>query len=934
MSERNDELYHYGTPHSGFIPHSGRYAWGSGDNPYQREDSFLKAYEEAHAAGMTDKEFYTSRGMTASEFRTRRSVDRAADRQWYISKARTLHKKGWSNTAIAKELFGDPKKESRIRGYLKEDAKTSARRNTNVADQLEKEIKEKGCIDVGKEVNRELRVDDSVGITETRMAAALKQLEDRGYEVFNLRVPQVTNPDQKTTIKVAAMPGTTKKELYEDLSKIKSINSYSPDNGDTFWVPERPSNLDSNRVYIRYAEDGGTDRDGTIELRRGVDDISLGGALYAQVRIAVDGTHYLKGMALYSDDIPKGYDVVFNTNKKKGVPAMDPNPDVKQVFKNLKDDSDNPFGALIKAEGQRHYIDKDGKEKLSPVNILREEGDWDTFSKTLSSQFLSKQNQDLIKRQLNLTYKESEEEFAKLKRLNNPAVKQKLLQEFAEQCDGKTVDLKATALPRQSTKVLLPLPSLKENEIYAPTYNDGEHVVLIRYPHAGTFEIPELVVNNKSKEGKNKITKNAQDAVGINPNTASILSGADFDGDTAIVIPVNSNVKIKTSKPLEGLRNFDPKDMYQYDSTKTTKELNKDGKLEEVIHYYKNGKEFKPVNNRTKQIEMGKVSNLITDMTLKGAPPEDLVRAVRHSMVIIDAEKHKLDYKQSEKDNAIDALKREYQKKPDGGYGGAATLISKAKHDVNIPQRRRLNSPDPETGKWIYEETGKIYPSGKLKTEKVAMMKLHDDAYDLSSGHPKESLYADYANKMKAMANEARKEAYSIKPVPVSKTAAQVYSEEVKSLDSKLNIARLNAPKERQAQLIANQIANAKYDADPTLDKEHKQRIAQQELNRARASVGAHKKDVMVNITTREWEAIQAGAISTTKLRTILNNTDMDKVRQYATPRDKSGISDATKRQIEARLSTGRYTIAEIAKSAGVSPATVSAINKEMKGGN
>lgn len=929
----DNELYHYGTPHNGFTPHSGRYEWGSGENPYQHADSFLRAYEEAKRKGWTDKQFYESRQMTASEFRTRRSNEREGERAWYISQARRLKAKGWSNTEIARKLLGDPKKESRIRGYLKEGAKNSARRNTKVADYLEKEIKEKGCIDVGREVDRELSANPDLGnVSETRLKAALNVLEDRGYEVFNLYVPQITNPDgQKTTIRVAALPGTTAHDLHQDYSKVKSVTSYTPDNGENFWVPKRPSNLDSKRIYVRYAEDGGEERDGTIELRRGVNDLSLGKSLYAQVRIAVDGTHYIKGMAHYSDDVPKGYDLVVNTNKKKGTPLMDPNPDEKQVLKPLKPDPDNPFGALIKAKGQRTYIDKDGKEKLSPINILREDGDWDDYSKTLSSQFLSKQKTDLIKSQLKLTYDENKEEFEKLKRLTNPAVKRKLLETFAEQCDSAAVDLKATALPRQASKVILPIPSLKDNEIYAPTYNNGEHVVLVRYPHEGTYQIPELIVNNKNKEGQAKITRNAIDAVGITKAAADQMSGADFDGDHVIIIPVNNKTKVSTQPAIKSLREFDTKDAYQYTDTSTSREFNKKtGKYENVTHYYRNGKEFKPIDEKYKQIQMGVISNLITDMTLKGAETEELIRATKHSMVIIDSEKHKLDYRQSAKDNRIAELHEKYQGKKTGGAG---TLISRAGSPVTIPQRRRLSNPDPETGEWIYEPTGKTYYSGAPKTETVERMKLTKDARELSSGNPKEALYADYANKMKAMANAARKEAYSIKPKPVSATAAKVYEKEVKSLNSKLNLARLNAPRERQAELIANQVARAKWAADPTLDKEHKQRIAQQELTKARALVSANKKNVMVDIEPKEWEAIQAGAISTNKLKQILENTDMDKLRNYATPKDKGSISDATKRLISARLATGRYTIAEIAESAGVSPATVSAINKELKGG-
>ena len=64
------------------------------------------------------------------------------------------------------------------------------------------------------------------------------------------------------------------------------------------------------------------DKDGVIEIRSGVDDLSLGDSHYAQVRILVDGNTYLKGMAVYSDDLPDGVDVMFNTNKKKRHPDI------------------------------------------------------------------------------------------------------------------------------------------------------------------------------------------------------------------------------------------------------------------------------------------------------------------------------------------------------------------------------------------------------------------------------------------------------------------------------------------------------------------------------------------------------------------------------------------------------------------------------------
>lgn len=284
------------------------------------------------------------------------------------------------------------------------------------------------------------------------------------------------------------------------------------------------------------------------------------------------------------------------------------------------------------------------------INKRAEEGDWGEWSKTLPSQFLSKQSLTLIKKQLGLAKADKQAEFDEICSLTNPTVKKALLKSFADDCDAAAVHLQAAALPRQKYQVILPLTKIKDNEVYAPNYKDGETVALIRYPHGGTFEIPILKVNNKLAEGKSVLGNTPADAIGINKKNADRLSGADFDGDTVMVIPCNSSqskVRITSTSPLKGLEGFDTKDAYGGVVEKGT-----DGK----DHYYRNGKEYKIMKNT--QTEMGKVSNLITDMTLKGATEDELARAVRHSMVVIDAEKHKLDYKQSEIDNGISSLKK------------------------------------------------------------------------------------------------------------------------------------------------------------------------------------------------------------------------------------------------------------------------------------
>ena len=266
----------------------------------------------------------------------------------------------------------------------------------------------------------------------------------------------------------------------------------------------------------------------------------------------------MKGMAIYSDDIPDGYDVVYNSSKPDDWPMIGEDKN-KEVLKRLKDDKDNPFGATIKAGGQSYYPDDkgdyiftgDGYKKanksdkgerysLSPINKINDEGDWDSWSRNLSSQFLSKQPIKLIKQQIDLTLKSKKVELDEINSLTNPVIKKKLLDDFADQCDRQAADLTVKGFKNQAFQVILPITDLKENEIYAQNYKNGDVVALIRYPHSGIFEIPILTVNNNSKVAKDILGK-AKDAVGINPKTAQQLSGADFDGDTAMVIPMKSN---------------------------------------------------------------------------------------------------------------------------------------------------------------------------------------------------------------------------------------------------------------------------------------------------------------------------------------------------------------------------------------------------------
>ena len=883
-----DILMHYGVKRR-----SGRYPWGSGDSPYQHSGDFLSRVEDLEKQGYSEKQIVEMLGTTSTEYRTQVRVAKHQRRQLEVDRAKSLREDGKSLNEIAAIMGYN--NDSSIRALLDEGTEERKNKAFATADILRKEISDKRMIDVGAGVERDM------GISRGKLEEALYILELEGYKVYGVGIPQITNTGKQTITKVLCDKDVTYGEAQKNKTEIKTVEDYySTDNGETYvsTAPKYPASIDSSRVSIRYGDQGGDSKDGVIELRRGVKDLDLGNSHYAQVRILVDGTHYLKGMAMYSDDMPDGVDIVFNTNKKTGTDKMD-------VMKKIKSDPDNPFGATIKANGQSTYLDADGKEKLSAINKLKEEGDWDSMSKNLSSQFLSKQPVSLIKKQLDLTYVDHQAEYDEICALTNPTVKKKLLLDFANKCDSATVHLKAAALPRQKTQVILPIDDLKDTEIYAPNYKNGERVVLIRYPHAGIFEIPELVVNNKNKSAKS-ILGNVTDAVGINSKVAEKLSGADFDGDQVVVIPVNDRVRIKTDSRYKGLENFNPKDSYPYEEG------------------------MKVMTKAETQLQMGMVSNLITDMTLRGAKESEIVRAVKHSMVVIDAEKHQLNYKKSEKENGIAELRNRYQFRVDDDgnikTGGASTLISRKKQDVRIPERQGSGTIDPETGVVTYKESGRTYvdSSGKTKvaTTKVKLMSVTEDAHTLSSGTPQEGAYADYANKMKALANQARKEYKSTGKIEYSSEAKQQYQKEVDSLKAKLNIAAKNAPRERQAQVLANSIVKAKKQDNPDMDKKELKKASQQAIVSARDTVGAKGKDTRISITDKEWEAIQAGAVSETTLNSILRYADSDKVRQLAMPKATSQLSTAQINKIKSMNASG-YTNAEIAEALGKSTSAV-----------
>ena len=930
-------LAHIGTPHEGATPHSGRFEYGSGENPLQRDNSIRGTVAYLRKQGLSDTEIAKQLGLSQNKMRDLIKAEKAMTNVPRDARIKALLAQGKGATEIGKELGMG---ESSVRARIKAMEAGNDQKVVETTDILREAVADRKYIDVG------VGTATGLGISENKLKGAIAQLLQEGYTLKNYNMEQLGTGNY-THLKVLCPPGTDWDELDEHVGDITPLVEWQLNESDNGVLGiKKPESLDLDRVSIRYAEEGGKEKDGVMELRPGVDDISLGQSNYAQVRVNVGDELYLKGMAVYGDpkDFPPGVDVIFNTNKHEGTPF-------EKVLKPLKEttegsgeiDWDNPFGASIKRQS-------------GVMNIVSEEGDWDDWSDTLASQFLSKQPQVLIRQQLNLTYMDYKDQLDDIRKIDNPELKRMMLDEFADKCDAAAVHLKAVALPRQAAKVILPLTTIGDDEIYAPTFENGEQVALVRYPHAGTFEIPILTVNNGNAEGKRVITPESIDAVGIGSKTAARLSGADFDGDTVVVIPT-AGQKIKSTPPLAGLVDFDPSEAYPLI------EIRKDKNGNPVYNR-------KPMGEEYKQKQMGIVSNLITDMQVQGAPPEQLERAVRHSMVVIDAVKHKLDYRQSEKDNRIDELKRDYQKKtlvdPDTGeiiekYGGASTLISRAKSEMRVRLQKEIG-PDPETGEKRYMDSNRTYynkkifdedgtfvgyePEKSVRTTKTTQMANAKDARELMSskeGTVVERLYANYANKQKALANAARKEMLAVKRTPWNKSSVlrQEYAEEIASLEKKLKLAELNAPLERHAQAIANAVVRSAVLANPALkdkaNKKYLQRGKGQALSEARVRTGASKRSSMVKITEREWKALNSGVLSSDKVKRILTSArstpeGQRAVMELASPRTTRTLSSTKVARIRSYSRAG-YTIGEIATALDISPSTVSTYLKEGRGG-
>lgn len=861
------EIKHYGIKRR-----SGRYPYGSGKNPYQDENGILFRDSELRKQGYSEKEIAEKLGMSIKRLREEKSIENHRRNQVLADAVDSMTKRGDTIDQIAKALDISPRTVSNIKNRVNND---EVKRNDNIKQAIKEQLAENPYLDISEGIERQL------GISRYKFQTIVRELRaEEGLYEHTLYLNRLDDPNNQLTVRVLT-PEEDFKTVHRSYDQIGNFERISEDGGRTMRNITDPVPVDPKRVSVVFDEDGGSNKDGLIELRRGVDDLDMGEARYAQVRIQVGDKNYLKGMAVYADDLPPGIDIRFNTNKSRKVGELG-------SMKELKDDPENPFGSTIAIQ-------------KGALNMVNYEGKWSEWNKAWSSQFLSKQPAALVQERLDATLDYYKRDYEDIMQLTNPTVQKYLLQELGKQMTSAYKHLQVQSVSRSATHVILPFEKMNPNEVYAPNYRDGEKVVLVRYPHAGTFELAELTVNNKFKPAREMIGTDSKDAIGIHPSVAQKMSGADFDGDFVTVIPNNSR-KVKVSPALEALKNFDPSREYRV----------------EPIYKVVDGKreiQNQTINEKYKNKQMGIITNLITDMQVQDATDDEVARAVKHSMVIIDSYKHNLDYKKSAEDNAIKALQRKYQSNINPLTGkqsrGAGTLLSKKLGKEVLVDYEEIEVLNEATGR---------YSKKKVGGRQVALIDAFDDARKLSTGTAVENTYADYINATRKLRDEIEAKATTIKGIQKVPGAAKIYEKEVKSIDYKLNEMYLKAPRERQAQLEATR--NFYTLLKPGMNSEDRKKLATQVVAASRAKYNPYEKSFKMNITPKEWEAIENGAVSKSKLEAILKFGDTGQIRSYATPKPKPQVSAPSISRAKALLANG-YTYAEVADQLGISTSAV-----------
>ena len=233
----NDYVMHYGVGKLDGAPGpgSGRYPLGSGENANQRMNNFRNVYEELKKNGLSQTEIAQAMGMSTTKLRTMISTTSEQKLKENIATAQELKARGYGATEIGRRMGGVS--EATVRGWLKSGEKERKTSASQTVEMLKEQIKEKGCLDVGKGVEK------YIGVSQTMLSTAVAELEREGYNVYSVRVPQLGMPGKYTTIKTLADPSIDVKDIRKDMTMIKSIEAFSPNDGESFHVAEYPESI-------------------------------------------------------------------------------------------------------------------------------------------------------------------------------------------------------------------------------------------------------------------------------------------------------------------------------------------------------------------------------------------------------------------------------------------------------------------------------------------------------------------------------------------------------------------------------------------------------------------------------------------------------------------------------------------------------------------
>ena len=181
-----DNLTHYGMPRR-----SGRYPWGSGDNPYQHSADFMARVQSLKKSNATAVDESTGEILTGEraiakimglsntkELRVQYALAKDEKRTYDVQTAKSMRADGKSLDEIAKAMGF--KNDSSVRSLLNDQTASKMNKSKKTADTLKQCLKEKlkddpkAVLDVGVGVEREL------GISKEKLNEALYIMQQEG----------------------------------------------------------------------------------------------------------------------------------------------------------------------------------------------------------------------------------------------------------------------------------------------------------------------------------------------------------------------------------------------------------------------------------------------------------------------------------------------------------------------------------------------------------------------------------------------------------------------------------------------------------------------------------------------------------------------------------------------------------------------------------